>query len=433
MSKTRSAKGREAATASLSESAQYITSVLESMEVPLRIDEAESVGKHVRANKSIAAGEALLEENPLVSWRFAQRDPSLAFRCDRCMATVSCSPGSTPEHYCEGCDVVVYCSSDCKERAASFHQFLCGSDDVLFQFTQKLESEGGADSSRFLFSPIAIARTIANIAQRYRRVLEQSRGLALDLAVQQAVSNMNNFSGAPSITESDIDLSQWFTMVRDVLTPNVNRYFSGLFDAESESGKKKLTKIANQLLSDELQGTLLGQLLFNAMSINLAYTQKTGGPSAAAVAGEVPKGGDGSIKAGKKGKGLPVCTVGAGIYLIQSCFNHSCDPNATVEFLEGNSTLTLRTLRDVATDEEVTISYLDEESLKLPVGERREKLALYLFVCECPRCTAEERKRNRGPTPSGAREAATSAVSGSKKAKPEGKEKDEEEDTDEIL
>jgi len=45
-------------------------------------------------------------------------------------------------------------------------------------------------------------------------------------------------------------------------------------------------------------------------------------------------------------------------------------------------------LRRIEEGEEVVISYIEEEGAGL--GERRERLAEYGFVCRCARCEAEE-------------------------------------------
>lgn len=78
---------------------------------------------------------------------------------------------------------------------------------------------------------------------------------------------------------------------------------------------------------------------------------------------------------------------GSGLYLTQSTANHSCSPNATVEFPYCNSTLILRAIRDIQPGEEICISYLSECELEKSRYARQKSLkSYYLFVCRCEKC-----------------------------------------------
>eukprot|EP00899_Mesostigma_viride_P010240 jgi/Mesvir1/19217/Mv11526-RA.1 len=88
------------------------------------------------------------------------------------------------------------------------------------------------------------------------------------------------------------------------------------------------------------------------------------------------------------GRSYAVHCEGTGFYPLQSCMNHSCDPNAMAfkrdEDKDGSAVILAK--RVVAAGEEITISYIDEsDTLK----ERQASLADYGFVCRCPRCMAE--------------------------------------------
>jgi len=77
-----------------------------------------------------------------------------------------------------------------------------------------------------------------------------------------------------------------------------------------------------------------------------------------------------------------------------SRLNHSCSPN----ILRGPGklpwTLEARALRPIAAGEELTVSYVDAESLWKPTSERRELLRKrWQFVCNCERCAAPDRTR----------------------------------------
>ena len=72
-----------------------------------------------------------------------------------------------------------------------------------------------------------------------------------------------------------------------------------------------------------------------------------------------------------------------------SCANHSCDPNAEVRLEIGTTQLRLVARRAIASGEEVTISYIDENDT-VGVKERRDALQDYGFVCGCEKCAREE-------------------------------------------
>lgn len=78
---------------------------------------------------------------------------------------------------------------------------------------------------------------------------------------------------------------------------------------------------------------------------------------------------------------------GTGLYSIICTMNHSCDPNCVVSFEHGNSRATVRATREIATGEELCITYIDvAQSLEA----RQEDLTEYQFVCQCRRCVAND-------------------------------------------
>ncbi|XP_076629997.1 SET and MYND domain containing, class 5 [Colletes latitarsis] len=78
---------------------------------------------------------------------------------------------------------------------------------------------------------------------------------------------------------------------------------------------------------------------------------------------------------------------GSGLYILQSTVNHSCIPNAIVEFPYSNNVLVLKAIRDIQPEEEICISYLDECDLERSRHSRQKALcSLYLFLCHCNKC-----------------------------------------------
>ncbi|OCT99112.1 hypothetical protein XELAEV_18004903mg [Xenopus laevis] len=81
---------------------------------------------------------------------------------------------------------------------------------------------------------------------------------------------------------------------------------------------------------------------------------------------------------------------GSGLYLLQSCCNHSCVPNAEASFPDNNFILHLTALEDIQPGEEICISYLDCCQRDRSRHSRQKILREnYLFMCSCPKCLAQ--------------------------------------------
>lgn len=83
--------------------------------------------------------------------------------------------------------------------------------------------------------------------------------------------------------------------------------------------------------------------------------------------------------------------AGGRIYRMMSRLNHSCQPNAIVQ-TESEDTQSIRALRTIHPDEEITISYIPTEYLYSETKFRNKMLEeTKYFTCHCPRCeNAEE-------------------------------------------
>ncbi|KAI0315809.1 SET domain-containing protein [Amylostereum chailletii] len=82
-----------------------------------------------------------------------------------------------------------------------------------------------------------------------------------------------------------------------------------------------------------------------------------------------------------------------GIYPLASrLFNHSCCPNSGVKYVfeeEEHPKMVVVALRDIATDEEITIPYIDPA---LPSQDRDRALKInYDFTCDCPLCVFQRK------------------------------------------
>lgn len=75
-------------------------------------------------------------------------------------------------------------------------------------------------------------------------------------------------------------------------------------------------------------------------------------------------------------------SVGIGLYRKCSKINHSCKPNSAVFF--DKFSLSLKSLRYIQSNEQVTISYI--ELAQSTQSRREELMSTYGFLCNCERC-----------------------------------------------
>ncbi|CAN1772651.1 Histone-lysine N-methyltransferase ATXR4 [Linum perenne] len=79
--------------------------------------------------------------------------------------------------------------------------------------------------------------------------------------------------------------------------------------------------------------------------------------------------------------------VGNAVYLLPSFYNHDCDPNAHIIWID-NADAKLKALRDVEADEELRICYIDAS---LDHGARQSVLLQgFGFECNCLRCLSRD-------------------------------------------
>ena len=79
---------------------------------------------------------------------------------------------------------------------------------------------------------------------------------------------------------------------------------------------------------------------------------------------------------------------GSGLFPTVARINHSCVPNAVVDYPDNNSRAVVRALVPIQPGEEVSISYLEEEDER-DFEDRTDSLHDYQFECDCPRCQEE--------------------------------------------
>ena len=375
------------------EAATELSTFFARMEVPVVVKETPEKGKHVVAMKAIPAGTELFEERPLVCWPFltvednlegedagrgeSSRAPTISTEsmlCSRCLRdTTSLSSRVN----CPACRTAHFCDEDCYSAGEALHSILCGLEISLREF--HIAQERASEDGSLPISVEAVARCVASIATRYLAAAEANPAVAVSDLFATASHNINRFVEPPLNSEFDeIDAPAWYKFVREVLAPRLSDMFAQ---------RKQPVDVVSALLSDDTLKTILGQLTVNAQAVNIASAATTctaeSGPSAN-VGANGERDGEGGI--------TTKVSQGAGMYTLQSCFNHSCEPNVKIRYSNSNE-ITLYTSRDVAAGEELNISYIAELFLMYEdVVQRRKRLAPYFFTCKCSKCEREVRE-----------------------------------------
>ena len=312
----------------------------------------------------------------------------------------------------------VYCSVRCREQAWTKHHYaLCQakmtpkSVAALAAFMGHSWTESGVDFSDTHFLALKFIGMVISRHRMHRMPLEQ----AYAPVAQLIRSPLQKFAFSYLLME---DYEESVGIKRDIDKADAERYLEFktyqfkppednpvVLHARAKGPTRDHMMVeAIALLNDifvfspeeaafftpERWSSLLGAVLLNGQerSPNSPYTdyafiaKKSGNASALrSFQGNLRSNGIDTSK-------LDGSTRGQGVYTIGACFNHSCDPNVQVSYCNQNDeTLVVLALRDIAAEEELFISYIDEAK---PFIHRQQQLfEHYLFTCLCTKCQRE--------------------------------------------
>uniref|UniRef100_A0A8D1XQK5 Protein-lysine N-trimethyltransferase SMYD5 n=1 Tax=Sus scrofa TaxID=9823 RepID=A0A8D1XQK5_PIG len=331
--------------------------------VPVEVRFVNSAkGKGLFATQLIRKGETIFVEQPLVAAQFLWNALYRYRACDHCLRALEKAeenaqrltgkPGQVLPHpdlctvrkdlhqNCPHCQVM-YCSAECRLAAAEqYHQVLCpgpSQDDPLHPLNKLQEAWRSVHYPPETASIMLMARMVATVKQ---------------------VSPPD----LPREAESVLFSSQWFT-------PDGFRSLFALVGTNGQGiGTSSLSQWVHACDALELKPQDREQL---DAFIDQLYKDIE------AATGEF------------------LNCEGSGLFVLQSCCNHSCVPNAETSFPENNFLLHVTALEDIKPGEEICISYLDCCQRERSRHSRHKILREnYLFVCSCPKCLAEADEPN---------------------------------------
>ncbi len=349
----------------------------------------ESKGRGLFALRDFVKGETLFREKPLVSVQFSWNQVYGYKSCHHCLEPLESANENAvrlandpnivlPNHECcatrknfhvkcSNCDVI-FCSKSCQEESwTSYHKILCHIDPnhplkVLDELWRSIHYPPET-ASIFL-----IVRILASIVQASDPEVQMGlfMGLMHDTVnkKEQLVHKMLGDKFADQIEQLRMATLQIFSaypVVQSLLSPDgfaailalIGRNSQGIGTSALAVWVKKAEKLP---LKDEDKAKL-GDLI------------------------------DAVYSAIDQHSGSFMNNEGSGLYAKQSTINHSCEPNAEVEFPFNNHELVVNATRNISAGEEIFISYIDCCDLERSRHSRNRILGEnYLFHCDCFKC-----------------------------------------------
>ncbi|KAM9992673.1 hypothetical protein ACTFIY_010111 [Dictyostelium cf. discoideum] len=316
-------------------------------EWPIHVYSHPINGRYLVATKDLDEQTVILRDLP---YTWAVDHATCDSVCQHCFLEVPLNQQILPTDFymCEGCQRVGYCSASCRCIDYSQHRFEC-------QIFKELDTE---EYSPFLMSEIKLlVRTLS------RKWLEdsitQTAGIDINDETIKKQNTYNQYKNPQSLIPQDNGLR--YNDYAELVS-NVENYNESLKESLSYWICKYVVKLSAKLGKIEDEFDLLNILLRNRC--NAFYIQ-------------------GRPRDGSSGE-----SRGCGVYVRNSFFNHSCDPNVNYWVVNNTLEVECTLLKSVKEGDELTISYIDTSGL---LNKRREKLKEgYLFNCLCIKCVADE-------------------------------------------
>ncbi|XP_011304682.1 SET and MYND domain-containing protein 5 [Fopius arisanus] len=352
----------------------------------------EEKGKGLVALRSYEENETIFEEKPVVCCQFAWNEDLRYLACDNCLAPLEtaeenarrlsgkkdlvlpypecCETKTQSVTECPACGIK-YCSEGCLlEASQKYHKILClqsrekNENHPLVQLKETWKQMHYPSETATI---MLLARMIAFVNQSEdkasalsifnqfcHRTVNEDQKIAHNLLGEQFVGQIDVLREMMDNALNKENVPYWFT-------PDGFRSLLALVGTNGQGiGTSAFSRWAKNVSALELPQDSRMQV---NMLIGRIYDdmEKVVGPF--------------------------WNNEGSGLYSLQSSMNHSCLPNAIVEFPFSNSTLVVKALRGIQPGEEICIAYLDNCELVRTRVSRQEVLrSLYLFSCRCDRC-----------------------------------------------
>ncbi|KAH3787594.1 histone-lysine N-trimethyltransferase SMYD5-like isoform X2 [Dreissena polymorpha] len=349
-------------------------------------------GRGLYSNQHYKVGDVILEEAPLVSCQFAWNELYQYTACENCLRSLETAEAMAqrltsnpalvlpfPECcevkqdlivHCPNCQVS-YCGTACRDRAwASHHKALClGRDrenpehplNKLHDTWRNIHFPPETASVMLLLKMIAMVKqaedsvsVLSEFSQFVQATVNEEEHAVHKLLGSQFQDQLEMLRHMVSDTFYDEKVQQW-------LTPEGFRSMFALMGTNQQG----------------IGSSSISVWVKNCDALELGEGERE----------QLDAFIDQLYKDLDKVSGTFLNCEGVGLYSMQSACNHSCRPNAEIEFNNQNYVLSLVAVEDISPEEEICISYLDECDKERSRHSRQKMLREnYLFMCGCPKC-----------------------------------------------
>ncbi|XP_064455826.1 histone-lysine N-trimethyltransferase SMYD5-like [Ornithodoros turicata] len=351
--------------------------------------------RRVFASKRFSPGDVVFCESPLVSSQFVWNRTCKYDSCDFCLRPLEtaeenarrltanqalvlpfmqcCTTRKEEHRSCASCQVR-YCSEACQlEALARYHRVICA-----ISCSQRELSEQLLDTWKKLHYPPETT-SVTLVLRIFATVVQASDKEAV-------VTRFMDFSGGMSAAEEDLLLEKLFGKQSLEAVESLRQIIASIFAAETSvthwttpAGFRSLLAMVARM-GQAIGTSALSVWVRNCDELNLPEPDATNLNAAT----------DKLYDDINKESGTFLNNEGSGLYSLQSLCSHSCSPNAESAFPHNNHILAMTAVKEIASGEEITVSYLDECSLNRSRHTRRKLLMENFFLsCECQRCREE--------------------------------------------
>ncbi|KAI4972736.1 hypothetical protein ZWY2020_003661 [Hordeum vulgare] len=310
---------------------------------PVRVALTDSAGRGVFATRPIATGEVLHSAQPLVTHPSRSLFHEVCYRCLKRKA----GKGDDSRGDC------YFCSDACREHAEGFHGIEkkadwsllddhCSSRGLKYPYMVKrlacmvISGDVGADCLDILQPAQLHQDTIIEMEEEFE-------------LLKSTLGRQGFRKNSPPVSFYILFQPLYHLVFLDLLQPHFHEIVS-------------LTVL---VLTKQWYINVLARIRVNAFRIELVASSYEDLLSSAVA----------SVTCD--------ASVGNAVYMLPSFYNHDCDPNTHIVWLE-NADAKLNTLRDIDEGEELRICYIDTS---MNVNARQKILTEgFGFQCRCQRC-----------------------------------------------
>ncbi|KAL4591765.1 hypothetical protein LXL04_004736 [Taraxacum kok-saghyz] len=299
---------------------------------PIQVLLTESAGRGVFATRKIESGELIHTAKPVVSHPLLSSIDKVCYYCLK----------NTPKGSNFEAQKVLFCSEECREQAKGFY-----------------EVEKEADWSAF----IAHCRT-----RSLKYPFLAKRLACMVISGVTSADSLNVFQ--PALLSPQIISQYPYLPKQNSVTNDISQMEEelDLLRCALEGSGMKTEHLS--FLTIEWYTGVLSRIRINAFRIELAGGSSYEDLLTSAYA---------SVES--------EASVGNAVYMLPSFYNHDCDPNTHIVWVE-NVDAKLKALRDIEKGEELRICYIDAS---MDHDARQNILSSgFGFKCSCPRCLSND-------------------------------------------